>query len=108
MGSDVMSFRAIEMQIALPRTQDLGQIQDQLQQRGQVVQHHLAYAQLQEEKIKRKKVSDLQQKEDGKIKDGDTKQQTSLYSGVRKQKDKSNRSNYYHHPYLGNRIDTNG
>ena len=38
-----MSLKAIEMQIALPRTQDAGKIQEQLQQRSQVQLDHAAH-----------------------------------------------------------------
>ena len=38
-----MSLKVIEMQIALPRTQDAGKIQEQLQQRSQIQLDHAAH-----------------------------------------------------------------
>ncbi|WP_234998477.1 hypothetical protein [Salirhabdus sp. Marseille-P4669] len=106
----ILSYRAIEMQLALPRTQDIGQLQDQMQQRGQMVQHHLAQANLQEERIKRQKVHELNQKDEGKIKDQDDQNKGTLLANLQhKGKQASNNVPfYYNHPYLGNRIDYNG
>lgn len=44
-----MSLKAIEMQVALPRTYDAGKIQEQQDQRGQLMNNHALQATLQEE-----------------------------------------------------------
>ncbi len=51
-----MSLKAIEMQVALPRTYDAGKIQDQQDQRGQLMNNHALQATLQEELKKRTSV----------------------------------------------------
>ena len=40
-----MGWKAVELQVALPRTQDVGKLQEQLQQRAQETQDRLADAQ---------------------------------------------------------------
>lgn len=48
-----MSLKAIEMQVALPRTHDAGKLLEQMQQRGQL-QHDLASESVKREEEKRK------------------------------------------------------
>lgn len=52
-----MSWKSIEMQIALPRTQDAGKIQEQMEQRGKLVQESLAINQTTTEELKRTTVT---------------------------------------------------
>ncbi|MFC4320156.1 hypothetical protein [Litchfieldia salsa] len=40
-----MSLKLIELQIALPRTQEFGKMTEQLNQRGQIFQHQVAQSQ---------------------------------------------------------------
>ena len=49
-----MSLKAIELQVALPRTQDAGKVQEQLQQRSQIGQD-LAAREMQKEAEKHEK-----------------------------------------------------
>ncbi|MBB6452897.1 DNA-binding transcriptional regulator PaaX [Salirhabdus euzebyi] len=100
-----MSWKAVELQVALPRVQDAGQIQDQLQQRGQHVQSHLSQAQLQAQKRKRHQVNEMNRKEHDKILNDGTGESTELLlSSPRKGKQLKQSS----HPYLGKIIDYSG
>lgn len=99
-----MGWKSIEMQVALPRTHDAGKIQDQMQQRGQLMQDSLAQSQMKTDEAKRKRVNDFEQKGNVSIKDED-KQNSKNH--MKPNNDKGNRD-YEHnasHPYLGNRID---
>ncbi|MYL33170.1 hypothetical protein GLW08_01375 [Pontibacillus yanchengensis] len=58
-----MGWKAVELQGALPRIQDAGKIQDQMQQRGQLMNNHITQQQLIMEERKRKKVIENQQNE---------------------------------------------
>jgi hypothetical protein len=100
-----MSHRAIEMQIALPRTQDAGQLQEQLQQRGQIIQSHLAQEHLQEERVKRNSVNSLKQRELRTLQNSEQKEQMPYQLNKKGKKKQTGKMN---HPYLGNNIDFNG
>lgn len=99
-----MSWKAVEMQVGLPRTQDAGKIQEQLQQRGQFMQDMLASAQVQSDEVKRKTVNELEQKKQ--VKNDKQKQQEEEkqpHSHLAK-----THGNTPEHPYLGKKIDING
>ena len=51
-------LKAIEMQIALPRTQIAGKLQDQLQQRTNVTQGHLAQKEIKDQIRKQQTVTE--------------------------------------------------
>jgi len=102
-----MSLKSIEMQIALPRTQDAGKLQEQLQGRGQL-QNDLAASSVQkEEELKRKTVTKQEQKDEVKWNQESDKnnhqspddQQTE---GQKECKEKAQ------HPYKGKFIDVSG
>jgi len=103
-----MSWKAVEMQVALPRTQDASRIQEQLQQRGQFMQNVLANQQLAEDEVKRKTVNDLNQKanisnneekkhpnDSEKSQDNNTTKTEAELQAIK-------------HPFLGKQIDING
>ncbi|WP_440895333.1 hypothetical protein ACS127_12270 [Amphibacillus sp. Q70] len=103
-----MSWKAVEMQVALPRTQDAGRIQEQIQQRGRFMQDVISQTQLQSEEIKRRTVSDLEQ--GYKLKNDQRKKEKSK-SNLKSTAKKSTQSEYQmkvEHPYLGKSIDFNG
>lgn len=98
-----MSWKAVEMQVALPRTHDAGRIQEQIQQRGQFMQDVITADHLQKEELKRKTVNELHQK----VKLSNQKQSKNLHN--KNSKEKNNQKNQeIDHPYLGNNIDING
>lgn len=102
-----MSWRAVEMQIALPRTQDAGKIQEQIQQRGQFMQDVIANQQLAQDEMKRKTVNDLKQKAMLSNK-REEKHQTALETENGNTSNKTIESHAIAHPYLGKQIDFNG
>lgn len=107
-----MSLKAIELQVALPRTQTAGKIQDQLQQRGQVVQNHLSAQQEKTDEQKRKQVSEMEQTVKKRLNnDDETKEnhQGSTQSRAKSNKtDETKEENYAQHPYKGNYVDYSG
>lgn len=103
-----MSLKAIEMQIALPRTQDAGKIQEQLQQRGQHLQEHAAQSVTKEDELKRKTVIKNNQKQEAHLnKDDGSSNQNQEQSRHNKQKNNDNHIQQ-HHPYKGKVIDYSG
>jgi hypothetical protein len=97
-----MSWKSVEMQVALPRTMDAGKLQEQSLKQNQHFQEALAQSQLVQENQKRKKVQEFEE--------------------IQLQKDNPNRSlsnenntskqhpheeiPYIKHPYLGNNFDS--
>lgn len=100
-----MSWKAVELQVALPRTQDVGKLQDQMQQRGNQMQQSLAQSQLQSDQLKRKQVGKQEQKDDVNVKDEDENLNQPHVVQHRKEEEKSQK---IIHPYLGNQIDYSG
>jgi len=99
-----LSWKSIEMQVALPRTQDAGKLQEQMGKQHQHFQESLAANQLKQEERKRKKVNDYESIHLLKDKKGDN---TSVLRDEEKKKD-SGSQNKAEHPYLGLKIDFNG
>lgn len=101
-----MSLKAIEMQIALPRTHDAGKIQEQIQQRGQQLQEHAAQRVTKEDELKRTTVIKNNQKQEARLnKDG---QSSSEQDHSRQQQKKKEDSLQQNHPYKGKIIDYSG
>jgi hypothetical protein len=96
-----MSWKSVEMQVALPRTQDAGKLQDQMHKSNQHFQEALAQSQLIQENQKRKKVQEFEeihlQKEGQKENNSSNK---DINAGV----DTTTES--IQHPYLGINFDS--
>lgn len=97
-----MSWKSIEMQVALPRTLDAGKLQEQTLKQNQHFQETLAQNQLIQENMKRKKVQEFEeihlQKENPKYslsKDENTSKKGTF-------EDQGN----IKHPFLGNNFDS--
>ncbi|MCD8501536.1 MAG: hypothetical protein LRY71_07520 [Bacillaceae bacterium] len=107
-----MSLKAIEMQVALPRTQTAGKIQDQLQQRGQVSQGHLATQQEKADELKRTKITDAEKTQNKRLNNDDVSsgKQHSFTRDTPKKNDKDNKQQeiFAKHPYKGNYVDFSG
>lgn len=104
-----MSWKAVELQVALPRTHDVGQLQEQMQQRGQLVQDQLQQAQLREQLLNRTSVKKMNEKDDLKLTDqeegntaNDDRQESKQYEKHDEQKESVK------HPFLGKFIDYSG
>ncbi|PAV30026.1 hypothetical protein CIL05_09115 [Virgibacillus profundi] len=101
-----MGWKSIEMQVALPRTQDAGKLQDQMQKQSQQFQGSLAQSQLKQEELKRKRINESDHINDGvKIK----KERDNDSNDNDQEQEKSQQLNKKtNHPYLGSRLDLNG
>lgn len=103
-----MSWKSVEMQVALPRTQDAGKMQEQMSKQQQRFQETLAQHQLREDIIKRRKVQEYEEVKEQKI-DPDKEQENQSSQdpndeGQRNEKNAQEQSSI-NHPYLGQRID---
>ncbi|SFM31815.1 hypothetical protein SAMN04487943_11346 [Gracilibacillus orientalis] len=101
-----MSWKAVEMQVALPRTQDAGKIQDQMQQQGRIDQNQLAKSMANEELRKRKQV--LEQEASEQLKNNKQKRDNSFQTTPEDKKKDDQQRSQFRHPYLGNKVDFNG
>ncbi|WP_026570340.1 hypothetical protein [Sediminibacillus sp. JSM 1682029] len=101
-----MSWKSVEMQVALPRVQDAAKMQEQLQQRGQQTQELLAAAQKNLEEVKRKQVNHSVNKADVNNKAKKEKQFNSRNDQEKKKTDEDKTGN--DHPFLGRKIDFSG
>ncbi|WP_035710765.1 hypothetical protein [Salibacterium aidingense] len=103
-----MSWKAVELQVALPRTQEAGKLQEQLQQRGQAAQDRLAAEQEKNHEKQRTKVTDKQEAEKNKFnnQEGNQEKHTPpfLTSKVKDTEEREAES----HPYKGKSIDITG
>lgn len=98
-----MSLKAIEMQVALPRTQDAGRVQEQLNQRNVVEQHQIQQEQKQKAELERKKSTKMEGSISRMIQDEEASSQSRDQSSKkRKEKKKEEVSP---HPYKGKHID---
>lgn len=99
-----MSLKLIELQVALPRTQDIGKVQEQVNQRSQLQQDLLVNAAQLEEEKKRKQVT--KNDELGKTLTGNKKSfgQTSQ-NKENKNVEKLQEEPKEQHPYKGNIVD---
>lgn len=104
-----MSWKSIELQVALPRTQDAGQLQEQLSRNNQRFQESLAANQLKQADIKRQQVNDLKESNKAEIKEEDQEEDQSSKSDQHNQKNsKEKTKKTVRHPYLGSNIDFSG
>jgi hypothetical protein len=99
-----MSLKLIELQIALPRTQDMGRVQEQLNQRSQLQQDLLVNTALQEEEKKRKQVTKNDELEKTLTRNKNTYGQT-YQNNESNDKNENEEEPYEQHPYKGNFID---
>ncbi|WP_456275472.1 hypothetical protein [Bacillus sp. AK128] len=101
-----MSLKLIELQVALPRTQDVGKIQEQLQQRGQHMQDQITAGIKQQDERKRKQVGKNDKKDKSSL---HLDQSTTPNSHPKSQKQaKTSHDEKEQHPYIGKIIDISG
>ncbi|WP_066173086.1 hypothetical protein [Bacillus marinisedimentorum] len=99
-----MEWKAVEMQVALPRTNEAARQLQEDQQRGSNLQQHLAAASAAEETRKRKQVTDAGVSDKTSDKEGRAGQ-----AGVKsKQASPGGDNRPQSHPYKGKRIDFKG
>lgn len=101
-----MSLKAIELQIALPRTHDAGNMASQLQQRGQIVNEQ-ANREMEKKLLQdRHNVNSLEQKDKAGLKNKDSVGAKERNQSGKARGRKSAAADP--HPYKGNTIDVNG
>ncbi|SFA77201.1 hypothetical protein SAMN04488072_101505 [Lentibacillus halodurans] len=101
-----MGWKSIEMQVALPRTQDAGKLQDQMSKQNQHFQASLAQSQLKEAEQKRNRVQEFE-----KIQDVNENARDHHRHSLDDQKGESDGEQDefdIEHPYLGKKIDFSG
>jgi len=100
-----MGHKSIELQIAIPRSQDAGKMQEQMMRQGQQFQDTLTKQQLREEVVNRGKVNEYEKVQEKNDQD-QTQQQENKEQN--KQRDKKETKDAVEHPYLGTNIDFSG
>ncbi|WP_096154613.1 MULTISPECIES: hypothetical protein [Bacillus] len=90
-----MSLKLIELQIAIPRTVDLGKMQEQFNNKAMLSQAQIAEQELKKEELKRKKVAKIEKEDKETILAHHESQQES-----KRQTEK--------HPYKGKNFDITG
>ncbi len=96
------------MQVALPRTQDAGKLQEQIQKQGQQYQDALKGAQEHSEALKRQRVNEFENVEKKIIKDDKDGQHQLADQHLEENKAQEEKEAEMDHPYLGNTIDFSG
>lgn len=100
-----MGLKSVEMQVAIPRTQDAGKMQDDAMRQNQHFQEKLAQSQLRQDELRRKKVNEYDDVRKGDISD---EQSDSNHDEEPENRHENNEKEYVNHPYLGNQIDFSG
>lgn len=103
-----MGFKSIELQVAIPRSQDAGRMQDQMMRQGQQFQETLTQQKLREEVINRTKVNEYDDVRKKNITDEDEKNKREKEMKKNKKNDKGEENETTNHPYLGKKIDFSG
>ena len=101
-----MSWKSIELQVALPRTFEANKVQEQHQQRSQIDQSQTAVAQAKEAEHSRKSVDKQEQKEKAHL-SGDQKGSNPHFQQKDQEKKQSGKHNS-DHPFKGKHIDFSG
>ncbi|WP_217585583.1 hypothetical protein [Lentibacillus saliphilus] len=97
-----MSWKSVEMQVALPRVQEAGKMQDQMLKHHQQFQESLAQTHTKQQKLERQQVNDSEHvKNNPDSNDASSKHHAS----DQEQKDDRQQEEKHAHPYLGNHID---
>jgi hypothetical protein len=99
-----MSLKLVELQIALPRTQDAGKIQEQIDQQSHYVQKHLSAENEQQQNMIRHQVPNNEQKAEPNF----TKHQSTHQQFYKNDKKRKNSAYKQAHPYKGYIIDIEG
>lgn len=100
-----LSWKSVELQVALPQTQELGKLQDEMSKNNQRLQEALATSQLREERLKRKQVKETNETTQEKLKQD--KEEKELMQSRLKKRNK-NQKKQLKHPYLVSKFDFNG
>lgn len=100
-----MGFKSIELQVAIPRSQDAGKMQEQMMKQGEKFQETLTEQQLQQQVANRKKVTPYTSVEKQIIKKEEKKKKEQREKKAKAEKRRKQKAACSDHPYLGHRID---
>lgn len=108
-----MSWKSVELQVALPRAQDAGKQQEQMSKQNQRFQESLAQSQLKADQRKRTRVNEFDELTKTAIRDEENERRKhNNLSGDKEQTDSDQESadntEAIKHPYLGSNIDYSG
>jgi hypothetical protein len=100
-----MSLKSLEMQVALPRTQDFGKMQEQMNQRSMVNQQQSSQEDKIRAELERKRSAKMEGKNKGII--SSDEQSSNGYAEQKKKRQKENEQLEDHsaHPYKGKHLD---
>jgi len=99
-----MGLKSIELQVAIPRSQDAGKMQEQMMRQGQQFQETLTEQQLKEEIVKRGKINEYEQVRNNDDPDDNKKEQNNHQRQKKKKEEKPS----IEQPDLGTKIDYSG
>ncbi|MGM8364111.1 hypothetical protein ACLIBG_01395 [Virgibacillus sp. W0181] len=99
-----MSWKSTEMQVALPRTQDAGKLQDQLMRQGQHFQESLSQSRLKEQELNRKRVNDFEDVQ-GAVVEKDREHSKNEDTDAQERQKNEEEDSLIDHPYLGRKFD---
>lgn len=99
-----MGWKSVDLQVTIPRTLDVSNLQDQMTKQHQRFQESLAQHQLKEQLKKRKQVNEY---EDTKRLQAKKEEDLSKHQHQEQQRKKEEQKNgkTVNHPYLGKRFD---
>lgn len=104
---NLVSWKSVELQVALPRVQEAGKEQDLMSKQNQRFQETLTQSQLQEEIQKRTQVNKFDRLQKSKLTDQDEDKDNPEENEHKKRKKEKMEENIKH-PYLGSNIDFSG
>lgn len=99
-----VSWKAVELQVALPRTQEAGKFQEQLSKQNQRFQESLAQSQLRQQELQKKRTNRFEKTRYKKVND-DEESSNPLDKREQSKKNKENLEETIKHPYLGRQVD---
>lgn len=101
-----MSWKSIEMQVALPRTQDAGKLQENISKQSQQFQNELTQQQIEKDKLQQQRVNEFENIEN--LKTNDEQEEENASGEKSSQECEENITideQLLEHPYLGSHID---
>lgn len=103
----MMSLKSIELQIALPRTYDAGKLQEQLQQRGQLMNDYASLS-VKREELKKETTVMKQERKDQLMFNKNDKKGGYQHQEKEKSKKDQHEKTKEQHPYKGTYLDFSG
>lgn len=100
-----MELKSVELQVAIPRSQDAGKMQDQLSRQGQQFQDTLAQQKLRKEIMQRQTVNKHEKIRKQEDKEREQNEQHEADEEEEQENIASKKLDEFVHPYLGKQVD---